>query len=85
MEDDDITEDISMMDSDWCIHLYNSGYSEYGLNVKFDELVTLRDALSEIIEGRKLQAESVSVKGGYNFDDVSVSNVDVSKMKNLLK
>ena len=53
MEDDDITEGISMMDSEWCVHLYNSGYSDYGLDVKFDELVALRDKLTEIIESRQ--------------------------------
>lgn len=53
MEDDDITEEISMMDGEWCVHLYNSGYSDYGLDVKFDELVALRDKLTEIIENRQ--------------------------------
>ena len=50
----DITKNISIMDADWCFHLYNSGYSDYGLNVKFDELVELRDKLTEIIESGKM-------------------------------
>ena len=33
----------------------------------------------------ELLTESVVVKNGYNFDNVSVSNIDTDKMKNLIK
>lgn len=50
-----ITDNLSIMDSDWSIHLYNSGITESGVDVRFDEIVILRDALNEIIESRKSQ------------------------------
>ena len=50
-----ITDNLSIMDSDWSIHLYNSEITESGVDVGFDEIVTLRDALNEIIDSRKLQ------------------------------
>lgn len=51
----EITENLWAMEADWCINLCNSGYDDYGVHIKFDELVALRDALTEIIESRKSQ------------------------------
>ena len=48
----DINDNLSIMDSDWGFNIYNSGCHEYGVNVRFDEIVVLRDALNKIIDSR---------------------------------
>ena len=51
----DINENISVHVADYSLNIYNSEYREYGVNVNFDELVEIRDALTKIIEQRQSQ------------------------------